>query len=389
MKRLGSILILLFAFAAMTASLYALDPVFHFRIEQWRSTWNVSNIPLPKTSSRQVSGAENVPHKLHNGRNKAWAKLDAHALHTPQSATKNIIALADYLIQPCKNDMEKARVIFRWLANNIVYDDVAYNTDALNIWSSEEVLDRRMGVCEDFSNLFLALSEAAGLEAVKISGYSKGYGFSQGERFEKPNHAWNAFKADGTWHLLDATWGQGNGVTVNGKLKSKKAYADFWFDTDPKAFVFSHLPEAAQWQLLEAPILLSTYEKMPAASPEIFNIGFSTNGLLQAGRKGQLEKLVTVYDNALNVRAIKVNPSGRLTEESDFEFIFECKACSDMVFINNGGWTFLDKSGSRFTGAVFPTLGELTIFARRNKKEDFRGVLKYEIVAKPIVMPPV
>lgn len=45
---------------------------------------------------------------------------------------------------------------------------------------------------------------------MKLSGYSKGYGYKIGQTFQgNSDHAWNAVYLDGRWHLLDSTWGSG------------------------------------------------------------------------------------------------------------------------------------------------------------------------------------
>lgn len=53
---------------------------------------------------------------------------------------------------------------------------------------------------------------------MKLSGYSKGYGYTVGQAFEGDStHAWNAVYLEGRWHLLDSTWGSGN-VDTSGKF---------------------------------------------------------------------------------------------------------------------------------------------------------------------------
>lgn len=50
----------------------------------------------------------------------------------------------------------------------------------------------------------------AGIQCMKLSGYSKGYGYKMGQTFTgDSDHAWNAVYLDGRWHLLDSTWGSG------------------------------------------------------------------------------------------------------------------------------------------------------------------------------------
>ena len=55
-----------------------------------------------------------------------YAALDEHALKAPPEAEKSVEALARYLVEPAKNDREKARVIFRWITDRIRYDTESF-----------------------------------------------------------------------------------------------------------------------------------------------------------------------------------------------------------------------------------------------------------------------
>lgn len=47
--------------------------------------------------------------------------IESYVLNTPDSCTKSIVRLANYLIVPAQNDFEKVRAIFRWITENISY----------------------------------------------------------------------------------------------------------------------------------------------------------------------------------------------------------------------------------------------------------------------------
>ena len=47
----------------------------------------------------------------------------------------------------------------------------------------DSVLQSRSSVCAGYANLFNALSKAAGIESVLISGWAKGYGYEIGDSF--------------------------------------------------------------------------------------------------------------------------------------------------------------------------------------------------------------
>ena len=161
-------------------------------------------------------------------------------------------SLAAYLIEPAKNDREKARAIFRWITENIDYNVEVFFKGGSGATNSEDVLKSRKSVCYGYSDLFLSLAREAGLQAVRISGYGKGYGYVPGKNFTGPaNHAWNAVMINGSWYLMDSTWGAGY---VSGDGKYVRRFDDHFFMTPPSQFIFGHFPEDARWQLLDEPV---------------------------------------------------------------------------------------------------------------------------------------
>lgn len=383
MNRIASIFIVLLAFAAMTLGLYALDPVFNKRVNDWRGT-SPAELQGPIVDSNVQNENDAVIKKKEKGGKgniapNPWKLIDAHAIKASASSPKNIVSLADFLVKPCKTEMDKARVIFRWMTKNISYDDVGFNENDMRHYSAEETLERKKGVCEDFSNLFVAIAEPMGLEAVKISGYAKGYGYKEGSVFQKSNHAWNAFKANGKWHLIDVTWGEGYGTNVNGKLKSSKRFKPFWFDVDPNAFIFRHLPEDPKWQLVERPINKSTYEKMASADDGVFDFGFDNASLFQACRTGEIKKLPVIYSNEMAVKAIRASMHGTLFDGETYDFVFDCPKCKSMYFMNNDARTILKKDGSQFSTQIVPTEGKLELYSNDGKSNLFLGVVKYDV----------
>ena len=151
-----------------------------------------------------------APNDFNATLNYSYEEIDRHALNAPASAEASVESLAAYLIEPAKNDREKARAIFRWITENIDYNVEVFFKGGTGATNSEDVLKSRKSVCYGYSDIFLSLAKEAGLEAVRISGYGKGYGYVPGKNFSGPaNHAWNAVKINGSWYLMDSTWGAG------------------------------------------------------------------------------------------------------------------------------------------------------------------------------------
>lgn len=184
---------------------------------------------------------------------------DSHAISTLEAATGSIKSLAVYLAGPFDNTHDQARAIFRWVAENISYDVGLFEgkpTDA----TPEGTLRRRKSVCEGYASLFKALCDSAGIDSVEvISGYAKGISYAVGQEIETTNHSWNAIRIDGRWQLLDVTWAAGY---CNGG-KFVKMFDNHYWLTPPDKFVFDHLPENLDWQLLGTPLTKQQFESLP------------------------------------------------------------------------------------------------------------------------------
>ena len=199
-----------------------------------------------------------------------FQKLDEWALNVPQSSLTSIKDLVTYLLQPCQNDMEKARVIYRWITANITYDEETGKRIDAGIYTGNPdqnavaVFARRNAVCEGYSRLFKQMCDDAGLQSAYITGWGKvDYAYLSAAYYKK-NHAWNAVQIDDAWHLIDSTWAAGD---VDAFVM------DFWFLTPPEQFVYTHCPDDAKWQLLANPYPSSTIAQHPVVKPAFFRYG--------------------------------------------------------------------------------------------------------------------
>lgn len=311
-----------------------------------------------------------------------FAKIDKMAENVPSEAAATISTLAEYLQKNTTTDIEKARAIYTWLAKHIDYDDDGFNTDNIGDMSAPVVLETRKAVCEGFSNLYVALGHEMGLEIKKVIGYAKGYGYSPGKKFKKTDHAWNIIKIDGTWRVFDATWGEGYGETVNGKLKSKKAFNDFWFNTDPYEAIFSHLPENHADAFIQPAISLGVYEKLPPIEWPFFEMGFDAKTIFKnlmtnpdkTFPEAYASKTYVQVKNAPAYRDIKINTP------CQFEF-FIPRAYSVSVIDNDNNWTYMENKKGVFRLNYTPDkTGDLYIAVKsENGGEFYNHILKYNV----------
>jgi len=157
-------------------------------------------------------------------------------------------------------DWERARADYDWVAMNIAYDAYAFFRGTSTATDAQGVFRTGKSVCQGYADLYALIARSMGLQCEVVLGYAKGAGYGKDPNFTEPNHAWNAVKVDGSWHLMDATWGAG-GLDASGHFQ--KDFDDFWFDTATEAFAVHHLPQESQGQLVDSSITLAEFAKAP------------------------------------------------------------------------------------------------------------------------------
>lgn len=199
----------------------------------------------------------------------SYAEIDKWAAAAPRSAEVDVHTLAQYLTRPARNDREKARAIYRWLAERISYDAPALQTRNYPDPSPQATLRTHLAVCEGYARLFKALADEAGLTCEMVTGHCKGYGFVS-EFAESNSHAWNAVQIDGKWQLIDSTWG--GGYLNSGKVY-QRSFNEFYFFTPPEQLIYTHFPSESRWQFLSKPLEEKGFLGQPRLNSHFFQAG--------------------------------------------------------------------------------------------------------------------
>ena len=122
---------------------------------------------------------------------------------------KNLNRLTKYLIKPYGSDYEKAMSIAYYLSSRIAFDDYLYkNTHSVKAKIKHRklktILKSRSAIGSDFSALFVAMCQKAGIKAYE----QRGYILPQNERLSSRNkadkiHVWNYFFYQGKKVYVD------------------------------------------------------------------------------------------------------------------------------------------------------------------------------------------
>ncbi len=155
-----------------------------------------------------------------------FLRVDRRAQNVPKSVTRDYKLLAHYLIKPAHTDIEKARVLYKWVTNYFQYDVVRWKKiGSFKEYSVQEIISRKKGVCRDLAMVYKALCDEVGLDCHYVTGSVPRKKFGLFASFE--GHAWNIVKIDDKWHHVDPTWGTGF-VVKKSFMKKKIDKGKLW-----------------------------------------------------------------------------------------------------------------------------------------------------------------
>jgi hypothetical protein len=352
-----------------------------FGVAKYDSTENAVNSDTIAHATQQTKKnkvRERIPKKI---KPDEFDKLDKYARNTPEKYSNSIKDLADYLVIPARNDLQKARLAFTWVATYIQYDAEAFNTgNYKNEFSADSVLMRRTAVCEGYSTLFMELGLKMDLEVVKIVGYAKGYGLEINKKFPETNHAWNAIKIDNEWHLIDVTWGSGYGFTKGNKMESVMEFDPYWFCVKPKECIFSHLPENNDWQLIQNSISLTQFEELPYLDKSFFELGFSGEDVFNMALFGKIKEFAQTYSIDFPIRKIELPMDKSIDRGIEYSFVFQSSYAEEIAIIDGGQWIYLKKENEMFSVRHTPASDNLIIGVKINWFDTkFSTIVEYNV----------
>ncbi|MBK5278484.1 MAG: hypothetical protein JJE09_06440, partial [Bacteroidia bacterium] len=274
-------------------------------------------------------------------------------------------------------DIDKFRVIFRWISENIEYDiklylkTVSHDYDPkfwpnkaarwskrLNRLYTRHTIKQRISICEGYSWLLETMCRTVGVSCEVIHGYARNENSDIGRRF-KPNHAWNAVKIDNKWYLSDPTWASGG---VNPQFNSYiKYFNEVYFIVNPNDFITNHYPSDARWMFLlekppladffNAPIMTTAFLENSVVhySPKtgknyinrdsVFNFSFTMNHQLESF----IAETLTFRNRQSITEILPVTPKQNKEGYYYFSQAFKEKGEYDLRIYINRGLTFIYK----------------------------------------------
>jgi kyphoscoliosis peptidase len=201
------------------------EPITHQQVNQTTNAKRIhQQVNLkPKEKQKNENNAPNLATEIKNWKNlidtlQQNASLNRYALARKRNDFRTLDDLFAYIsAYKCQNQYEQAWLIYVWITDNIEYNMVGLLSGNLGRNDPESVLRTGLSVCEGFASLFERLCQVVGIECCKITGYSKAFGYSIGDKLTQTDHAWNTIKIGGKWFYVEATWGAGYADSVTNK----------------------------------------------------------------------------------------------------------------------------------------------------------------------------
>ena len=371
--------------ACTISYLYEHNPTFRYCTNNLLS-YIIEPVQPPGEDTLSVVRKDKKKPNLHSGTTKKikpdqFASLDNYARNTPEKYETDIPDLATYLTISAKDDLQKARLLYTWIASHIKYDDDAYNNNSNVDCSATGVLKNRKAICEGYCTLFRELGAAMGLQVQKITGYDKGYNYTVGTHFKETGHAWNLVKLSGQWRPFDVTWGAGYGDTRNKKLVTTTRFEPYWFNVNPKEFIFTHLPEDDQWQLTSTNITLAQFETLPRLDEEFFKLGFNPDEVFKEAVSGKTKDFVETYSPDLPLKAIRMPYANNLKKGEPVTVVISSDYAEQIAVVNKPVWVYFAKKDNQFSITYTPLDTTLEIAVKTNSYDKtFSTLAVYHVI---------
>jgi len=211
------------------------------------------------------------------------------------------------------------QILLLWFSDNMNADSVRFFQGG-NPLSNYEAFTKRMGLCEEYSNIMSEFCKAANIPHYRIAGYVKYPNFNPGDTFTEANHAWNAIHLDSSWIVCDLFWSTVALETENTSTPHfVKRLETNYFLGRPIDFINDHLPSDPIFQFSSYPITVSSFTKklngIDTAAPKMKYLNYA-DSLNQLSRIPENDRLLKVAQHSFEFN--KDNPNDLIVESYNY-----------------------------------------------------------------------
>ena len=289
------------------------------------------------------------------------------------ASTYDYAPLAKKITVNASTKKQKARAIYNWVCSNIAYDT------NYKIYTADECIRNRKGVCQAYCELYYRLCEAVGVKCTIISGKCKNniYGI-----ISDGGHAWICAEVEEGNILIDPTWGAGS---LKGRTFSFRKDHSVYFQVDPYKFIFTHFPNDKKFQLLDNPIDYNTFASLPPMPIECLYLNLNAKDIFFKSLKKEIKSFPLFYsiEKEQALQLIKFPMQEVLNPATTYRF--EVKNPNNIkfsIFVN--GKCFDDylwqKSGNTYWIDIMSEGGdELSISTKYKGENSYSTLVSYQV----------
>lgn len=169
-------------------------------------------------------------------------------------------AVARFIAARVTDPFERVKALHDWVVTRLHYDEDSV-TGKRKPQDAQSVFNNRMGVCEGYARLLVAMGKVTGDRIVYVTGDVRE---DTGE-LVPVGHAWNAVEIKGAWYLMDATW---DDPTTTGDPSRQTYQTDYLF-IPPQFMGLNHFPDDARWQLRQVALSRADFLRQPLGTPAL------------------------------------------------------------------------------------------------------------------------
>lgn len=299
-------------------------------------------------------------------------KVDMEKGTVDLKKSRNYRELSLKLTKNCKTAEQKAKAIYTYIIKNIEYDT------SYTIYEVDECFEKKRGVCQAYSELFVKMAHEVGVKAIVVAGHVKGKN-GQMKYAKDDLHAWLLIEDnEGNYYFADPTWDSG-GVDQNGNFAPRHELR--WFHCDPELAIITHYPLLPQHQLTKEPIARDVVERLPFIGPDEVEAGIKYKALLAAAKAGKTVDLPKIYTNEAGYEVKNIPHTARLRKGRKYVFEFTSNELETAALTINNDFVVKGqkKSRSHRIEITPDKTGELSILLHKSGNA-YLPILTYKVI---------
>jgi tetratricopeptide (TPR) repeat protein len=223
--------------------------------------------------------------------------------------------LTSIILSKTASKKEQLQILLLWINDNMRADSIRFLQGG-NPLSNSEAFERRIGLCDEYSNIMSEFCKAVNIPNYKVAGYVKYANFKVGDTFTEANHAWNAIYLDSSWILCDLFWST---VALTPEPHFIKRLETNYFLGHPADFINDHLPTDPIFQLLNHPIAFGSFtNKLNGIDKEIPKMSYLNymDSLNLLSKMTENDRLMKIAQHSYEYN--KDNPNDMIVESYNY-----------------------------------------------------------------------